>query len=136
MALIGSARREVEVESEEMDDRAITDALAADARRGVHVEVTMTADPEWDEAFSELRAAGVAVHTLSDSASALYIHSKAIVVDPGSGAARAFVGSQNFSVSSLDYNRELGVVTSQPSIVSALASVLEADFASAPASAS
>jgi phosphatidylserine/phosphatidylglycerophosphate/cardiolipin synthase-like enzyme len=132
VALLTGARHLVQVESEEMDDRAIIDALVADARRGVRVEVTMTADTEWDTAFATLRAAGVAVHVEPDTASALYIHAKAVVVDAGTAHARAFVGSENFSAASLDYNRELGLVTSDLPVVNGVAGVLAADFASAP----
>jgi hypothetical protein len=51
-------------EDEEMDDPAVTSALAAAARRGVDVEVIMTADPEWDAAFTELDEAGAHVPRL------------------------------------------------------------------------
>ncbi len=40
-----------------------------------------------------------------DTSSALYIHAKVIDVD----GAKAFLGSENFSTASLEYNRELGV---------------------------
>ena len=67
----------------------------------------MTRQRDWASAFSALARAGVAVRTYAYSAP-LYIHAKAIVVDPGTRRARAFVGSQNFSVASLLYDRELG----------------------------
>src|SRR3984885_7353889 len=54
LAVIGGARHTLAVENEEMDDSAVTSALEAAARHGVNVTITMTADPEWDEAFSEL----------------------------------------------------------------------------------
>jgi len=41
-----------------------------------------------------------------------------------------FVGSENFSTSSLSYNRELGVVTRSPHTVAAVAHVVRSDFAS------
>ena len=53
-------------------------------------------------------AAGRAhIRLYPDKASALYIHAKAIVADAGRSGQRALVGSQNFSVASLGYNREL-----------------------------
>ncbi len=54
VALIGSAAHSVVVENEEMDSTAIEEALEADAQRGVSVTVVMTADSEWDAAFSRL----------------------------------------------------------------------------------
>lgn len=131
VALLATARHSALVENEEMHDPAITAALADDARRGVRVEITMTANTYDDPAFAALAASGVAVRLEADTSSALYIHAKAIVVDAGYGDARAFVGSENFSVASLVYNRELGIITRAPRIVAGLAGVLRADFAAA-----
>lgn len=119
------------IEDEEMDDPAVTDALAAAARRGVHVTITMTADPEWDQAFAELSQADVRIRLYPNNSTALYIHAKAIVADVGRPDQRTLVGSQNFSVASLDYNRELGILTSNPAIVTAIAAVLASDYAHA-----
>jgi len=128
VALIASARHQVLAENEEMNDAAVTGALQAAARRGVRVEVVMTRQSEWAGAFSALARAGVAVRTYAYSAP-LYIHAKAIVVDPGSHRARAFVGSQNFSVASLLYDRELGLITSQAALVDRVAAVIRRDGA-------
>jgi phosphatidylserine/phosphatidylglycerophosphate/cardiolipin synthase-like enzyme len=123
VALIGSAQRSVVVENEEMDSSAIESALEADAMRGVTVTVIMTSDSDWDSAFSQLESAGVHVVLYADTSSALYIHAKVIDVDD----ATAFVGSENFSTASLDYNRELGVITSSPAVVGPLNSTLSGD---------
>ncbi len=123
LALIQSAKRSLLVENEEMDDSAVTDALEAAARRGVDVRVVMTYASSWEAELDNLTGAGVKVGTYSPDAS-LYIHAKVIVVD----GARAFVGSQNFSESSLDYNRELGLVTDDASIVRAIAATVTSDF--------
>ncbi len=45
----------------------------------------------------------------------------------------AFVGSQNFSTSSLDDNRELGIVTADPPLVEGVARTLASDLAAASA---
>ena len=110
-----------------MGSPPVSAALEAAARRGVQVQVTMTRNSEWDSAFDALRAAGVALHTYPDSSTALYIHAKTIVVD----GRQAFVGSENFSTASLDRNRELGLVTSAPGIVSGVAAVLARDWSGA-----
>ncbi len=130
VGLISSARRRLLVENEEMADDTVTNALLAAARRGVNVEVVMTRQRDWFGAFSTLARAGVSVRTYAASAP-LYIHAKAIVVDPGTGHARAFVGSQNFSATSLLYNRELGLITTRRPIVAALAAVIARDGAGA-----
>jgi cardiolipin synthase len=124
-ALIGSAARSVVVENEEMDSTSVEDALESDAERGVDVTVVMTTDSEWDSAFAQLESDGVHVVLYPDTASALYIHAKVIDVD----SIKAFVGSENFSTASLDYNRELGLITSSASVLGPLNTTLSSDIA-------
>jgi cardiolipin synthase A/B len=131
LSVINGASRTLAVEDEEMDDPAVTSALAAAARRGVNVTITMTANPEWDQAFDQLARAGVDIRLYADDSGSLYIHAKAIVADAGRPGQRALAGSQNFSVASLDYNRELGILTSSPAVVKAIASTLASDYAGA-----
>jgi cardiolipin synthase A/B len=131
LSVINCAARTLSVEDEEMNDPEVTSALAAAARRGVDVQVTMTADSEWDSAFAELAQAGAHIHLYPDDASALYIHAKTIVADAGLSGQQVLVGSQNFSVASLDYNRELGILTGNPSVVEAISRTLAVDYAGA-----
>lgn len=125
VALIGSASGWVDVYNEEMDSPAIETALARDARRGVNVRVTMTADPSWNGAFTQLTSAGVHVRTYAANAP-LYIHAKMILTP-----AEAFIGSQNFSADSMNDNRELGIITPDPTIRASLARTFNADYAQA-----
>jgi cardiolipin synthase A/B len=133
LSVIDGAKHTLATEDEEMDDPAVTAALAAAARRGVHVTITMTADSEWDQAFDELARAGAHIRLYPDTASALYIHAKAIVADAGRSGQRVLVGSQNFSVASLGYNRELGILISNAHIVAAMSATLAGDYARAAA---
>jgi phosphatidylserine/phosphatidylglycerophosphate/cardiolipin synthase-like enzyme len=133
LSVIDGAKHALAVEDEEMDDPAVTAALAAAARRGVHVTITMTADSEWDQAFTQLTRAGAHIRLYRDVSSALYIHAKAIVADAGRSGQRVLVGSQNFSVASLGYNRELGILTSNAQIVAAISATLAHDYAGAAA---
>ena len=126
VSLIDSARSSLLVENEEMDDSAVTSALEGAAQRGVNVEVVMTYSSSWADAFDQLVDAGVKVSTYP-SDGPLYIHAKVIVAD----GASLFLGSQNFSVSSLDYNRELGIITGDPALVGAVSQTVSADFAGA-----
>ena len=129
IALVASARREVLVENEEMDDPEVTAALVAAARRGVRVVVVMTRQSEWDGAFAELASAGAEVRTYADTTTGFYVHAKVVDVDPGTATARVFVGSENFSIASLVYNRELGILTSNPAVTVPLASMVLGDAA-------
>jgi phosphatidylserine/phosphatidylglycerophosphate/cardiolipin synthase-like enzyme len=78
--------------------------------------------------FSALAAAGVDVRTYAASAS-LYIHAKVIVADAGYAGEEMFLGSQNFSVTSLLDNRELGIITKDPGVIGAVAAILKQDAA-------
>ena len=129
LAVIGAARHTLAVENEEMDDPVITSALEAAARRGVDVTITMTAESEWDSAFSALVKAGAHVRTYKDSTTVLYIHAKAVVADAGSSDEQMFVGSENFSAASLRRNRELGIRTTNKSVIAGVGAVLAADYA-------
>jgi cardiolipin synthase A/B len=129
LSVINRARRTLAVEDEEMNDPAVTAALAAAARRGVKVKIIMTADPEWDRAFAKLARAGVHIRLYPDDRSALYIHAKVLVADSGRSGERALIGSQNFSVASLDYNRELGILTSDRAVVTSVSATLARDYA-------
>jgi phosphatidylserine/phosphatidylglycerophosphate/cardiolipin synthase-like enzyme len=123
VSLIESARRNVDIYNEEMKAKRVIDALRDDARRGVLVRVVMTNQSSWDTAFSELGSSGAHVRTYAEGAS-LYIHAKMILVDN----ERAFLGSENFSVGSMSYNRELGLVLQSPRIIHSLILTFDGDF--------
>jgi cardiolipin synthase len=133
LAVIDVAKRTLSVENEEMGDSTITDALVAAARRGVDVKVVMTAESEWDSAFSELVKAGAHVHLFKNSTKALYIHAKAVVADVGRSDQQVFAGSENFSTASLRYNRELGIRTANRPVVLAISNTIAADYADSAA---
>ena len=131
LAVINSARHTLAVENEEMDDPVITSALEAAAKRGVNVQITMTAESDWDSAFSALVKAGAHVRTYKDSTKVLYIHAKAVVADAGLADEQLFVGSENFSSASLRRNRELGIRTTNKAVISAVAAVVAGDYSGA-----
>ena len=71
-------------------------------------------------------AAGVQVRLFSPKA-ALYIHAKMILADN----SQAFVGSENFSYTSLRKNRELGIILTKSTILKSLSATFSADFSKA-----
>lgn len=75
-----------------------------------------------DEAVSELRHAGVHVVTLKSP----YMHAKMIV-----GTKAGFIGSQNFSITSINYNREVGVIMSGRENMQILDQEFSADYSAA-----
>ena len=130
LSLINSATSSLLIENEEMADKSVTAALVSAARRGVRVVVVMTDQTDWHSAFASLVAAHAVVRVYAADAS-LYIHAKVVVADAGTPRQRAFVGSENFSNASLNANRELGIETADPGVVSGLTATLNSDAAGA-----
>jgi phosphatidylserine/phosphatidylglycerophosphate/cardiolipin synthase-like enzyme len=126
VGLINSAQHSLLVENEEMDSDTVESALEAAAQRGVDVEVVMTYDSSWHDALAQLTSGGVHVHVLTSNQ--VYIHAKVICADCSASTGTVFVGSENFSTSSLDYNRELGLITSARSVVEPVWSTVNADY--------
>jgi phosphatidylserine/phosphatidylglycerophosphate/cardiolipin synthase-like enzyme len=122
--LIAGAKKSLLVYNEEMADVGIEDALIAAARRGVRVRIIMTASDEWTSALARLTASGAEVRTYPATKSSLYIHAKAIIAD----GVKAFVGSENFSASSLDDNRELGIMATNKAVLRPLITTFENDW--------
>ncbi|HUJ60260.1 MAG TPA: phospholipase D-like domain-containing protein [Kofleriaceae bacterium] len=135
LALIGSARHTLILTVENLGDAAIVRALADAASRGVAVRVIVplcdkNPDPLYDlPAARRLAAAGVAARVMPppESADTPYMHSKMIQVDD----AATYIGSVNFSASSLDKSRELGIIVAEPRVAAQVEAVFEADWAHA-----
>jgi hypothetical protein len=128
VAVINGATTSLQVESEEMNSTAIESALEAAAARGVSVQVTMTASSSWEQAFTQLVEAGVQIHTYAQS-NPFYIHAKAIVADYGLPDENLYLGSINFSTTSMQDNRELGLSLADPAILTSVHYTLASDFA-------
>jgi phosphatidylserine/phosphatidylglycerophosphate/cardiolipin synthase-like enzyme len=128
LALIGGATKSLRIYSEEMGDTTIEDALIKAAKRGVTVKVCGENESgEYDSDFSRLAAAGVHISYYSSS-HGFYIHGKVIEADYGTGHAKVFIGSENFSSTSLNRNRELGLITANQKVLSAMAKTFAHDY--------
>jgi phosphatidylserine/phosphatidylglycerophosphate/cardiolipin synthase-like enzyme len=57
-----------------------------------------------------------------------YLHAKAIVVDPGTVEAKAWLGSVNGSTQSLIQNREFGIFFNNPKDVASLSEIMHEDY--------
>ncbi len=125
--LINSATSTLDIYNEEMADADITEALVQAAKRGVVCRVDMTYATNWKPAFTTLSNAGVHIRTWASSSNVLYIHAKMIVVD----GHTVFLGSENFSDTSLNKNRELGLVLNAPQIIDGVQGIFDADWAKA-----
>jgi phosphatidylserine/phosphatidylglycerophosphate/cardiolipin synthase-like enzyme len=112
--LINSAKHTLDLYQEEVDDANVEGRLIAAHKRGVRVRL-ITSDAS--SGVDTLRAGGIAVAIMSHP----YVHAKAIVAD----GTRVFIGSENISATSLDRNREAGIIRNDR----ALASIVEGAFA-------
>jgi cardiolipin synthase A/B len=124
LSMIRGARTSIDIEAETLSDTAITDALVESKGRGVTVQIVLADDPPSSAqttAVSKLKAGGAKLVSVSTP----YIHAKSMVID----GTRAYVGSENYTTSSLKYNRELGVVFTTPSEVAKVLSTTRSDFA-------
>jgi phosphatidylserine/phosphatidylglycerophosphate/cardiolipin synthase-like enzyme len=122
-SLIAQATSTIDIEGEEMSDYHTADALKAALGHGVKVRVVLsdqTQTSSGQAAVAEIKGAGGKLVTLSTP----YIHAKAMVID----GTTAFVGSENFSTGSLQYNRELGLIFTIASEVQKLSSTIASDF--------
>jgi len=130
LGLINGARSSLRIYSEEMGDATVEKALVRAAKRGVDVQVCgENEDSEYDSDFAKLARAGVRISYYSSS-TGFYIHGKVIEADYGTARAKVFVGSENFSNTSLNQNRELGLIISSHPVMSAIASTFTSDFRS------
>jgi phosphatidylserine/phosphatidylglycerophosphate/cardiolipin synthase-like enzyme len=128
LGLINGATSSLRIYSEEMGDTAVENALIKAAKRGVDVQICgENEDGEYDSAYARLARAGIHISYYSSSAG-FYIHGKVIEADYGTSHAKVFIGSENFSSTSLNDNRELGLIISNRAVLSAIASTFAADF--------
>jgi phosphatidylserine/phosphatidylglycerophosphate/cardiolipin synthase-like enzyme len=131
-SVIASANRSLDVYIEEFDDREIADAMIVAANRlkssggVVRVITAVLSDPDKRSMDRNLamrrylnqngvlaRYGDWRVDPGNANSAKMYIHAKMILADYGTAGARAFVGSENFSPTSLDKNRELGIILKQ-----------------------
>ena len=123
LQLINSAKQEIILYAQEMEDKEIRDALIKARNNSVKVYIIF-ADPESIEgnqdAFDTLKSHNIETRILLSP----YVHAKAIVVDKKVG----YIGSINFSENSLDKNREVGILISDEKALSLVRSVFFEDF--------
>ncbi len=124
-AVIASATKTLEIFAEVVQDNDQVRLMVEAARRGVNVRLIVPppeggaqATPTDD--YTRLKAGGVSVRSLRVPTQ----HSKAMLSD----GVIAFVGSQNVTATSLDLNRELGVLVADPAVLARLLSTFESDW--------
>jgi cardiolipin synthase len=132
--LIDTATRTVDIAAQTFSDSYVTTALVNAKARGVAVRLVIANDrtptAAQVEALARLKAAQIPIVASGPEAGQAastakpYHHAKALIAD----GARAYVGSANFTINSLRYNRELGVIVGDPASLATLADTVNADF--------
>ncbi|MFO0675653.1 MAG: phospholipase D-like domain-containing protein [Polyangiaceae bacterium] len=125
LALITSATKTVDLEGESLADTKVTDALVQAAKAGRTVRVVLSNDTSTTDgeqrAIDTLKQNGI----VPKAVTVPYIHAKALVVD----GKWAYVGSVNYTNTSFNFNRELGVITDDPTAVSTVQTTIAGDHA-------
>ncbi len=124
VAALNAATATIDMEAEELSDYQIVNALVAARSRNVRVHIVLsdnTPTTAQANAITTLKNAGANLVSVKTP----YMHAKSFVVD----GTVAYVGSENFTTSSLQYNRELGVLFALPTEVQKVLSTTAGDFA-------
>ncbi|HEY4393474.1 MAG TPA: phospholipase D-like domain-containing protein [Polyangia bacterium] len=122
LALIDGAQHELALETEELTDGAMVAALLDARARGVAVTLAWPGPAAGaGTSFTKLAAAGATVRAVS----APPIHGKVVVADQQT----FYLGSVNLSPTSLDDNRESGLLLQQAEAAAQVAGVVAGDAA-------
>jgi cardiolipin synthase len=122
LALLGGARASLALETEELTDAAMVTALLDARARGVAVTLAWPGPAAGaGTPFTTLAAAGASVRAVAAPA----IHGKVVVAD----GRTLYVGSVNLTPTSLDDNRELGLLLVEPQTAAEVGAIVAADAA-------
>jgi len=119
--LIDQAAASLAIETEELTDPPIVAALMAARARGVNVTLAWPGPADAGAAFASLAATGATVRAVA----APTIHAKVVVAD---GRA-LYLGSANFTPTSLDRNREVGLRLDDANLARRVAATVADDAA-------
>ncbi len=125
--LVNSASSTLEVEALYVTETTVRNAIGAAKGRGVDVRVILedsSDQPQNADTLTYLRTMAIPVH---DVTTQFYLHAKLIIAD-----GVAFVGSENFSISGLTKNREVGAIVFEPAAAAVMTQQFDADWAATP----
>lgn len=128
LALIDGASKSLLIAEQEMDDSGVESALKTALKRGVALTLVQeNTGGKYSSVLNTLKADGAKIAIFS-SPTGFYNHSKVILADYGTANARLLVGSENISTDSLDKNRELGLIFSDPACMAGVDAAITADY--------
>jgi phosphatidylserine/phosphatidylglycerophosphate/cardiolipin synthase-like enzyme len=109
---IKNAKKSFHFFNQELGDKLLIAALVSAARRGVEVKGLVSPNLVKQKNIQGIKDAGGEILALADP----YEHAKAAIAD----GKVSYVGSINYTKSSFDENREVGILTDQQDIATAL----------------
>ena len=139
LSLIGNSRESLDIYAQALAEpsQLLTPLLDA-ANRGVKVRIVGNDGGINTDALAKLKEAGAEVvinpTDPGGDGRVMYIHTKTIVADAGTPEAIAYVGSINpFLDESIDTERELGVLLTDPTSIERILLIFDGDFGSGQA---
>jgi phosphatidylserine/phosphatidylglycerophosphate/cardiolipin synthase-like enzyme len=128
LALINGAAKSLLISQEEFADTGIQATVEAALKRGVAVTLVQeNLGGKYSPVLNTLKAASAKIAIFS-SKTGYYIHAKTVLADYGTAQSKLFVGSENFTADSLDKNRELGLIFSDPACMAGVEAAITADY--------
>jgi phosphatidylserine/phosphatidylglycerophosphate/cardiolipin synthase-like enzyme len=117
--LIARATSTLDIEAIYVADTEVRDAIAAAKTRGVAIRVILEPTEDNTATIAFFSGRGIPVR----SANGFYNHAKLVISD-----GVAFVGSENFSVTALTRNREMGALVFEPTAAAKIQQQFAADW--------
>jgi cardiolipin synthase A/B len=115
---INTATTKLDVEAMYVTETTVRNAIGAAKTRGATVRVIV--NEATDESVTYFKSLGIEVRTPGS----FFLHAKLIIANDV-----AFVGSENYSYTSLSKNREVGALVFEPSGIGAIKTQFETDWA-------
>lgn len=122
LELIEGAQQTLDLAVMYATETQVVAAIKARAAAGVKTRVLL-ADPAWIDSNTQTASALEAVQIPVKFLKAVELHAKLIIAD-----GKALVGSHNLSYTSLNKNREVGLIVSDDAVNDAVAEQFEADW--------
>lgn len=117
-SLIARAKNHIRIYAQNINDYKIVGALAKAAKKGIQVEI-ITSGKMREKQSHFLTKSGVKIYYPKN----LIIHAKVLMIDND----LAVIGSINLTRHSLDENRELAIITRDPSVLNQLSQTFDKD---------
>lgn len=118
LALIKSAKNNIRIYAQDIQDDQILNLLIQKSQSGVRIQILSNRPHNFSD-FKKLSQAGIRIHYPN-----LYIHAKVMIID----GKKALIGSMNLTKNSLDGNRELGIITEDGKVIKKLNSTFDHDL--------